>query len=295
MPAAITDWEDTMNEMTVKTQVDGWRLSVKQSMRVGDVDMTYRLDDFTSPWRKSETILMIHGNAESGLAWFAWVPALAKEFRVLRPDLRGFGESTPMPEDHHWTLDGMVADLVGLLDALSIERVHVIGAKIGGMVAIHLAATHPQRVTSLTVLGAPVTGASLGPEKSLDEIRTKGVEHWARRTMRARLGSSMPQEALDWWTDFMGKTPQSSQIGFIRDLPAFDVVPDLPRVRCPTLIVANATGDVIGSIDTIRTWQPKIPNSEIATLTSSSYHIAAAAADEAAKVTLAFIRRHPGP
>ena len=39
-----------------------------------DLDMHYRVDDFTDPWRQPQTILMLHGNAESGLAWYAWVP-----------------------------------------------------------------------------------------------------------------------------------------------------------------------------------------------------------------------------
>jgi 3-oxoadipate enol-lactonase len=54
-----------------------------------DLDMHYEVDDFTDPWLKPETILMLHGNAESGLAWWAWVPKLARQYRVVRPDMRG--------------------------------------------------------------------------------------------------------------------------------------------------------------------------------------------------------------
>jgi 3-oxoadipate enol-lactonase len=39
-----------------------------------DLDMHYQVDAFTDPWRRPETILMLHGNAESGLAWYAWFP-----------------------------------------------------------------------------------------------------------------------------------------------------------------------------------------------------------------------------
>src|SRR6478609_3170753 len=70
-----------------------------------DLDMHYRIDDFTDPWLQPQTILMLHGNAESGLAWYAWVPKLARQYRVVRPDMRGFGESTPMPGGYPWTLD----------------------------------------------------------------------------------------------------------------------------------------------------------------------------------------------
>src|SRR5947209_19951390 len=74
-----------------------------------DLDMHYEIDDFTDPWRRpAETVLMLHGNAESGLAWWAWAPTVARQYRVVRPDMRGFGESTPMPRDYPWTLDRLV-------------------------------------------------------------------------------------------------------------------------------------------------------------------------------------------
>lgn len=62
-----------------------------------DLEMHYMVDDFTNPWREAETVLMLHGNGESSAAWFAWVPHLARRFRVVQPDMRGFGASTPMP------------------------------------------------------------------------------------------------------------------------------------------------------------------------------------------------------
>ena len=83
-----------------------------------DLDMHYEVDDFTDPWRQPETILMLHGNAESGLAWYAWVPALARQYRVVRPDMRGFGQSTPMPRDYPWTLDRLIEDFCLLMDHL---------------------------------------------------------------------------------------------------------------------------------------------------------------------------------
>ena len=60
-----------------------------------DLEMHYEVDDFTDPWRRPQTVLLLHGNAESGLAWYGWVPTLARRYRVVRPDMRGFGASTP--------------------------------------------------------------------------------------------------------------------------------------------------------------------------------------------------------
>src|SRR5262249_29888089 len=78
--------------------------------------LAYTVDDFHDPWRPAETIVLVHGLAESGAAWYGWVPHLARNFRIVRPDLRGFGGSTPMPRDFAWSLDGLAGDLKRLVD-----------------------------------------------------------------------------------------------------------------------------------------------------------------------------------
>ena len=110
------------------------------------VSLHYRVDDFTEPWREPATIVLLHGNAESGQAWYAWVPLLARRFRVVRPDMRGYGASTPMPRDFTWSLDVIIDDYARLLDSLGVHRFHLVGAKIGGIVARAFAARRPERV-----------------------------------------------------------------------------------------------------------------------------------------------------
>ena len=120
-----------------------------------DLTMHYEVDDFTDPWRKPETVLLLHGNAESGAAWYGWVPHLSRHYRVVRPDMRGFGASTPMPRDFRWTLDRLIEDFTSLMNGLDCRRFHLVGAKIGGTIARAFAARRPDRVATLTVVGTP--------------------------------------------------------------------------------------------------------------------------------------------
>src|SRR5690606_519807 len=76
------------------------RLPMPKIRLAPDLEMHYRVDDFTDPWSTPDPILLLHGNAESGAAWYRWVPVLGRRFRVVRPDMRGFGQSTPMPRDY---------------------------------------------------------------------------------------------------------------------------------------------------------------------------------------------------
>jgi 3-oxoadipate enol-lactonase len=149
---------------------------------------------------------------------------------------------------------------------------------------------------SLTVLGTPVvTASAVDSGYSSREIDEHGVGHWARRTMRNRLGTSMPAEAQAWWARMMERTPASTQAGFMDFLPGIDVRPVLPRIACPTLVVT--TGDPsnpaqnITGLEATRAWQETIPHSELLVIPDDSFHVAATAPDTAARATLAFIDR----
>lgn len=221
-----------------------------------DLEMHYRDECFADSWAKPYPALLLHGNAESGDAWNAWLPVLGRHFRVVRPDMRGFGRSTPMPLDYRWSIDRIVDDFISLADTLGIESFHAAAAKIACPIALRLAARHPGRVRSLVVLGGLVSGqASVGDRAAswLDHIERNGVESWARWTMPGRLGSTCRPEMMEGWAQLMGRTPLSTQLGFIQSVPAIDVRPDLVSIKCPTLVVTT-DGTGLGSVDSIRAW-----------------------------------------
>ena len=83
-----------------------------------DVELHYYDDDFTEPWRSAPTMLLQHGFSRSGKFWYSWVPLLAHEFRILRPDMRGMGRSA-IPEDKYQpSLDVFADDVRSILDHL---------------------------------------------------------------------------------------------------------------------------------------------------------------------------------
>jgi pimeloyl-ACP methyl ester carboxylesterase len=258
-----------------------------------DLEMHYRVDDYTDPWTEPETILMLHGNAESGAVWYGWVPHLARHFRIVRPDMRGFGDSTPMPREYPWSLDRIVDDYVALIHGLGLKRVHLVAAKLGGTVARRFAARHPELVETLIVAGTPAPSrderAAIVREWLMD-FEANGVEPWARRTMAGRLGSAFPAAGVEWWIELMGRTPTSTQLGFMATIPTSNIVADLPRIQCPTLVITTQ-GSALGSVEATRLWQQTIPHSELRVLPGDSYHVAASDPDLCARETLAFIER----
>lgn len=101
-------------------------------------------------------VLLIHGSGPGVSAYANWrltMPELARTHRVIAPDMVGFGFSE-RPAGIAYALESWVAQAVGLLDALGIERTDLVGNSFGGAVALALAIRHPQRVRRLVLMGS---------------------------------------------------------------------------------------------------------------------------------------------
>jgi pimeloyl-ACP methyl ester carboxylesterase len=259
------------------------------------VQMHYVTDDYTDPWRKPETVLMLHGNCESGQAWYGWVPHLARDCRIVRPDMRGFGASTPMPADYKWPMDEVIGDFIRLMDHLKVERFHLVTAKIGGVIGRAFAARQARRVQTLTIVGSPppLRLDRDTREQRVKEVETEGIERWARRSMGARLGSDFPREGAEWWLQFMSRTALSTEIGFTGTINFSDISKDVPRIACPTLVITTE-GSGHASVEETQAWVKQIPNASLMVLPGDSFHAAATAPDRCAEATREFIARHGG-
>ena len=101
-------------------------------------------------------VLLLHGSGPGVTAYANWrltIPALSQHLRVIAPDLVGFG-FTERPEGGSYDMDTWVGQAIGLLDALDIERAHLVGNSFGGALALALASRHPDRVERLVLMGS---------------------------------------------------------------------------------------------------------------------------------------------
>lgn len=105
---------------------------------------------------EGEPTVLIHGSGPgvTGFAnWAKSMPTLSEKMRVIAPDMLGFGY-TETPDGTEYTLDNWVKHLVGLLDALNIEKANLVGNSFGGAVTLAMAIKHPERVNRIVLMGA---------------------------------------------------------------------------------------------------------------------------------------------
>ena len=124
-------------------------------------------------------ILLIHGSGPGVSAWANWrltMAALTPGYRCLAPDMAGFGYST-VPSGYAFNRQGWLDQLIAFMDAMGLERAHVIGNSFGGSMALALAIAAPQRVDRLVLMGS--VGVPFAITPGLDAVwgYTPGLEN----------------------------------------------------------------------------------------------------------------------
>ncbi|QNP69882.1 alpha/beta fold hydrolase [Streptomyces roseirectus] len=149
--------------------------------RYVDVTPTTRLwtEEHGAP--DAPPLLLVMGAQASGLGWpDPFVELLAARHRVIRYDHRDTGRSTWAFDEHPYPITALAEDAVAVLDAYGIERAHVVGLSLGGMLTQLLLADHPERLLSATVMGAGALSETPYEGGELPGIDPKVLELWGR-------------------------------------------------------------------------------------------------------------------
>ncbi|MEA2824937.1 MAG: hypothetical protein QOF03_1419 [Alphaproteobacteria bacterium] len=239
-------------------------------------DLFYREDYFGEPWRKPETAVLIHGNDESSVVWYGWLPRMGQEFRLIRPDLPGFGRSK-VPARFEWSVKSLATFVAQVMDKAGVQTAHIIGAKTGGAIAMQFAADYPARTRTLSVASGPASVIQVTNPSPIPQ--------------HDRLGTAASKEMIEYWNTMFATAPEEGKKGLQTALSKFDLARDgvLQRIKAPSLII-TADKSALQSVEKVRKYQLAIPNSRLVVLHSDAYHIAAANADECVTNVLAFIK-----
>jgi 3-oxoadipate enol-lactonase len=191
-------------------------------------------------------VCMTHSLASDGGMWAEQMPPLlAAGFRVLRIDMRGHGGSDPV--SGAYTMEQLAGDVVAVLDALSLSKVHFVGLSIGGMIGQAVALDHQARLLSAlwcdTMPQTPPGAGALWEERertvreanSLAPLADVTVERWLTDAVK----QNNPGRYKQIRDTIIGTTP-AGYLGCTAAIRNYDFVPRLGSVTIPVLVVCGA-------------------------------------------------------
>lgn len=187
-------------------------------------------------------VLLVMGLGYPAAMWWRLVPALADRYRVVRVDNRGAGLTGDVPGGPY-TVETMAGDCLAVLDEAGIERAHVVGLSMGGVIAQELTMSAPERVRSLCLLAThPGAANAVWDQEALTVLSQRSdatVEEAAELSIPFNYAPETPRERIeeDWRIRFpLASSPQ----GYLNQLTGTNVwtgLDRLPRVTAPTLVV----------------------------------------------------------
>ncbi len=262
-------------------------------VRVGDIEMYY------VEAGAGEPLVLIMGFGGDHLAWGFQMPAFAARYRVIAFDNRGAGQ-TDAP-DLPYTIPLMADDTAGLMAVLGIERAHVLGASMGGMIAQEVALRHPARVRSLQLhcTFARPDGYALARSAAWREVRPLlGREAWMRIAFLSLFSAetyiARPELVETIFANGLANPHPQSLAGWQRQLTAIDAHDTLDRlgkIAGPTLVTVGED-DMLVPPRHSRELAALIPGAELRTIPGTGHVHFWEAPDRFNEICLDFLAAH---
>ena len=226
--------------------------------------------------------------------WDPQVPALSLRFRVLRYDTRGHGQSAVTPGPY--SIMQLGRDVVGLLDAVGIERASFCGLSMGGMIGMWLGVYAPERLDRLILCS---TAAKIGSTETwnarIETVRTQGMsaiaETQAQRWFTPSFIAKAPAVIAATRQMIASTSPEgyAANCGAIRDMDQRETI---SKIRARTLVISGSHDPVISAVDS-RYLAGAIPGAKLVELAAS--HLSnIEAADDFTKTLLNFLSEPEG-
>jgi pimeloyl-ACP methyl ester carboxylesterase len=192
------------------------------------------------------TVLLLHGFPDTHDVWRKQVgPLAAAGYRVIAPDLRGYGRTEAPGGVYDYTLDKLRTDVIGLLDALEIDKVILVGHDWGGLIGWQIAALSPQRVERFVAMstGHPSAIARAGILQHLRMTYVLGfiLPGIAEHTLRAgdwflmRQFTAEPGQVENWKRDLSAPGRLTAALNYYRANLNLSFPHSYPRVRVPVM------------------------------------------------------------
>ena len=266
---------------------------MKHSFQHQGLKFNFFVDDFTDVWKNAPTILMLHGAMANAERFRPWVPALCRDYRVVRMDMRGHGQTEMPCADQALNMSVLVDDALALMDHLGIEAVHFVGNSAGGYVGQHLAMQHPSRIKTLALFGSAPGLKNSQALSWLPMVQEKGLRQFLADTIDDRFPPGLqntPQ--AEEFLDALGNNDIPFIGRFIEYMATQEWGDQVHRIKCPTLVVVPGAGR-IGPADVYKPMRDRLPRGEILVYDGERHSICEYLANRCVADLRSFLERHP--
>jgi pimeloyl-ACP methyl ester carboxylesterase len=187
-------------------------------------------------------VLLVHGLGSSTRDWEYQIPELAAHYRVIAIDIRGHGRSDKPRE--RYSIAGFAEDVSALIEHLGLDRVHLVGISMGGMIGFQLGVERPELLKSLTIVNSGPEVKAKSPRDFLEIAKRWSLSRLlSLDTISKALGKLLfpkPEQA-ELRRKIEERWPQNDKRAYLASLDAiigWGVRERLARITCPTLVIA---------------------------------------------------------
>lgn len=222
---------------------------------------------------RGEPLVMIMGFSATRSGWIRQIPFFKKHYRVITLDNRGVGKSDKPPGPYSTTM--MADDTVGLMDLLGIEKAHVMGASMGGMIAQEVAINYPQRVTKL-ILACTYASQNETSGDTQEQARFLQLSPGEKASAMIGLAFNKPLYRFIFGllarvqTRFGGTSGTAGIAGQSEACRKHNTLDRLPLITAPTLVIVG-TGDRIIEPVSSEVIAGRIPNAKLVRIEGGSH------------------------
>lgn len=259
-------------------------------VRVGQIELFYEEDGYGEP------TIWIHGLGLDHRVWGLQTSLFAQHFRCLAFDNRDAGQSDRSPGSY--TIKTLADDVIGLVDALAIDKAHIVGLSMGGAIAQELAIAHPARIHRLVLVSTYTSSDRRGADVLNSFALMRGRlsrEEYARATMPwvfTHEDYSIPglvDVAIARFLEDPHFLPADIYARQVAAALSHFTEDRLSRITAPTLIVAG-DDDILTPMRFARTLHDRIPGAKLAVIRGGGHALILTRAGEFNRLVLSFLR-----
>ena len=254
--------------------------------------LRYAIDDYSNPWQPRETLFLLHAGMGSSRRLYQWVPILARHFRVVRPDMRGHGQ-TEIPGPAQLSLPRLAKDVIELADALGCGQFHIAGSSAGAIISMQVAIDYPERVKTLANFASTpgLKNSLIEPDQWIAKIKAKGLRGFLEETIHDRFPKSADPGLLRWFIDESAKTSEELLFRFVPMMKEVDQTDRLHEIRCSTLAVIP-DHDPLATMEQYEVLKHRIPHCELIVYHDLPHNITDAVPERCAAELRDFVLKH---